>query len=167
VSGVRTGIIRGLTLSLCFLLCGCVSGTAEGPDPILTDPVALHGWLNNGGYASWHAESAVYPGEFGAGGSRVFINDTLRVSLTLGYERHPAGSVAVRELYESDLVTSRGYSVLIKTADRGDAGSAWYFYETFDMQDALRFSMSSYRAPGCVKCHQEGIDYIRSEVPLR
>lgn len=135
------------------------------PDDVPTAPGALHAWLLADGHGTWPAESAVHPTEQG-GGARVYLNDALLASLEAGNEAHPVGSAAVRELYESDLTTQRGFGALVKTEDQGADGNAWFFYETFQMTPRAPHSIAQQGAPGCVGCHQEGIDYVRSKLPL-
>jgi hypothetical protein len=144
----------------------CASGL-EGPaeEPIPTTPAALHTWLLADGHGDWPRESGVHAPDQG-GGVRVYLNPLLVASLEAGNETHPVGAAAVRELYESDLETQRGFGVLVKTEEQGPDGAAWFFYEIFSTTPGAPYSIAKNGAPGCVTCHQQGVDFVQSELPL-
>ena len=73
---------------------------------------------------------------------------------------HPIGSVGIREMYEPDLTTARGFGLVVKTAE------GWYFYEVFGALEGTAPAVSEYAAPGCLGCHAGGVDFVRSQVPL-
>lgn len=129
-----------------------------------TEPDELHAWLTGGDYLDWESESAVLPGTLG-GGRRIFVDRRLADSLDQGSRVHPVGSSAVREIYEADLETLRGWSVIVKVEDIGD-GHGWYFYETFDPIRPDSVNVAERGASGCTFCHADSPDFVRSEYPL-
>lgn len=155
-------------MALMCLVCvwSCSSALDSEGSPIPTTPEVLHSWLLDGGHRGWTAESSVHKSTLGEGGARVFLNDLLVDSLSSGNAVHPVGSAGVREMYEPDKVTQRGFGVLVKIADEGEGGTGWYFYETFQMEAGMPFSISKAGAPGCVGCHQNGLDFVQSKLPL-
>lgn len=136
----------------------------EQSSPPPTEPDKLHAWLGGGEYLDWESESDVLPGTFG-GGRRVFVDRRLADSLEKGSRVHPVGSSAVREIYDGDLETLRGWSVLIKVEDTDD-GNGWYFYENFDPDQPESVNVAERGASGCTFCHDDTPDFVRSEYPL-
>jgi hypothetical protein len=130
-----------------------------------TDPDELHAWLRDGSYLDWEAESRVLPGEHG-GGRRIFLHDATAVSLDDFAGTHVVGAAAVRELYEGDLETLRGWAALVKI-DGSGGGDGWFFYETFDLDDPDHWSVAEPGASGCVSCHRAGSDFVQSTYPLQ
>lgn len=155
---------RRTTLALALLL-GC---DAE-PDPIdipPDDPVELHQWLLHDGYAEWEAESEVHPAD-NAGGVRVFLNPVLSDSLADHNQVHPAGAAAVRELYEPDLATLRGWSALVKVEASADVRpDAWMWLEVFETDANAAPLVAALGASGCTGCHGQGVDFVQSTLPL-
>jgi len=156
----------GMALMCLVSVWGCSSELSSGTNPIPTTPEALHSWLLDGGHLQWTAESSVHKSTLGDGGPRVFLNDALVDSLSAGNAVHPVGAAAVREMYEPDMVTPHGFGVLIKIDETGQGAADWYFYETFQMESGAPFSISQTGAPGCVGCHQDGVDFVQSNLPL-
>ena len=95
------------------------------------------------------------------------MNDALWTSLAAGRASHPVGAASVREIYASDLKTLRGFGVLVKTEEGAQGGEGWYFYETFSVTPGDPYAISDQGAPGCVRCHTQGADFIQSQLPLR
>lgn len=124
------------------------------------DPAAIGRWLRGGGYRGWAPSSPIHAtGEHG--GARVLFNPLLAASWAAGGGRHPLGAAAVRELYEDDLATPRGFALMIKVAE-GDVDRGWFWYEVFGQadDDDARPTVSQIGAPGCVGCHAGGVDGV-------
>jgi hypothetical protein len=155
-----------IALILSVVVSGCASGTGgSAQEPVPTTPDALHAWLLADGHGHWTAESAVHATDE-SGAARVYLSPLLVASLQAGSTSHPIGAAAVRELYESDLMTLQGYAVLVKTEEEGPDGTAWLFYETFETKPGAPHAIAKHGAPGCVGCHQDGVDYVQSQLPL-
>ena len=132
-------------------------------EPVPTAEAELLAWLEAGRYLDWRAESGVHESagpHFG--GVRVFLNDALYDSLDRGLEQHPAGAVAVKELYGSGS-SLRGWSVMIKIDDESDFGEGWYWLEHF----ASSTFASGRGVAICTGCHSLGRDYVRIPFPLQ
>jgi hypothetical protein len=135
--------------------------TDDGPIP--SDPVALLGWLEGGGYLQWNAESSPHRStgpHFGQ--VRTFVAPSLVESLAAGNTEHPVGAATVKELYgDGDAV--RGWSVSIKLQADSAAGSGWFWYEMY--QGNVYASGTGVRL--CTGCHGNGIDFVLTPFPLQ
>ena len=130
--------------------------------------VELMAWLLAGNYRDWESESEVRPSTQGPKGVRIFLNSSLAGSLFDAEEEHPVGSTAVRELYEEDLETLSGFALAIKTGNGSrDRAGNWFWFETFGLQEDMEPIIVGHAAPGCMPCHSQGVDFIRSFYPLR
>lgn len=128
-----------------------------------TSESALHLWLISRSYEDWPAWNDVRPSSFAEGGARVYWSPELHHSLAQGARSHPVGSAAVRELYEDDLRTPRGWSTMVKLADRGHADD-WLFFEVFSSNATVKPAIAARGAPGCLGCHEDAPDYIHSRI---
>jgi hypothetical protein len=136
--------------------------TTAGGDAVPTTPAALLEWLRAGRYLGWPAESAPHPSAGPHGGSvRTYLNDLLFASLDAGLPSHPAGAVAVKELYGSGS-TITGWAVMVKLQDDSDAGRGWYWYEGFGSGTPF----SGVGLGVCTGCHSRGRDFVRIPFPL-
>lgn len=136
--------------------------TVGAPVPVPTEPVALLAWLQAGHYSGWAVESAPHQSAGPHGGRvRTFINPELFASLAAGQAQHPAGAVAVKELYLNSQRV-RGWAVMVKLADDSDGGRNWYWYEYFGSGDPF----SGTGLGVCTGCHSTGRDYVRIPFPL-
>lgn len=136
------------------------TAAAPGAPP---EPTALRAWLQAGTYLGWRAESAAHPSAGPHGGRvRTFLNDPLFDSLDAGRSAHPAGAVAVKELYGGGS-TIIGWAVMIKVDEDSADGRGWYWYEAFG-------TGAPYSGVGltiCTGCHAQGRDYVRIPFPLQ
>jgi hypothetical protein len=136
--------------------------TPLDPGPPPTEPDALLLWLQAGSYGAWAAESAPHQSTGPHGGRvRTFLNPALFDSLTAGQAQHPAGAVAVKELYLNSQRV-RGWAVMVKLADDSDGGRNWYWYEYFGSGEPF----SGNGLGICTGCHSTGRDYVRIPFPL-
>lgn len=127
-----------------------------------SDPTELHAWLVDARYAEWEPVSPVREGDNG-GGVRVFLGPTLADSIADDNATHPAGAAAVREIYEPDLVTLRGWSALVKLEDvDAPEAEAWLWFEVFGTTMDAEPLVAEPGASGCISCHGQGVDFVRS-----
>ncbi len=133
-----------------------------GGDPPPADADAMGGWLEEGTYLDWPAESGPHDS---AGPHfdqvRTFINPALDASLAASMGVHPSGSAAVKELYGAGSEL-RGYAIAIKTQD-GESGADWWWYEIYDGQTYA----ASQGASLCTGCHSDGLDFVWTPYPLQ
>jgi len=137
--------------------------TPTTAEPVPTSGAALLPWLQAGRYLDWPSESAIHPSTGPHFGNvRVYLNDVLFDSLEQGLDEHPAGAVAVKELYGSGS-EPRGWSVMVKAQDQSAGGDGWYWYERFG---STTFA-DGFGIRGCTVCHSLGKDYVRIPFPLQ
>ena len=85
------------------LPASCANGDEGGVVP--ATPAELNAWLQRRAYTCWARESAVHPSAGPHGGNvKTFLNAALDSSMK-GAGEHPAGAVAVKELYSSGTVS--------------------------------------------------------------
>ena len=169
------GVNRWLGLLLgaaAIVLIGCPpgDGTFEQPMEELTVPTTvreLYEFLEARSYRDFDHESAPHPP---AGPHQVtvqaYMNRALVQSLTDGNTQHPRGSVAIKELYDTEGALF-GWAVMVKQRE-GDDGTAWFWYETH--RGPGRAENPNYVGDGvgaCIECHAEGRGYVRIPFPLR
>lgn len=129
------------------------------PEAVPAEPAAIRAWLQAFAYREWQAQSPVHPtGEHG--GARVFFNAALARSMAAGASEHPIGAAGVRELYESDLTTLRGFALMVKTGPSGQDGGGWFWLEMFGTTDEARPLVAEHGSRGCVGCHAAGVDFV-------
>lgn len=149
-------------------LVQAVDSTLNGcPDEavIPTSGPEMLAWLQAGNYLDWMRESALHPSR-GPHAQQVltYINDPLLASLEAGNASHPAGSAAVKELFNrsGDLV---GWAAMVKAQEDSDGGNGWYWYEGL--------SLSGFGLSICTNCHgRDGSDvtskdFVLSPYPLQ
>ena len=132
------------------------------PDAAPANSAELIPWLEAGNYAGWPAESEAHASagpHFTA--VRTFVNDTLLASLEAGSKDHPVGSTAVKELYGSSPEVG-GWAVMVKVAP-GSSDDNWYWYEVFE---GTTYADETGNA-GCGNCHGQGLDFVRTPIPLQ
>lgn len=149
--------------------CGAPTPTPQPtPTPTTAEPVPTSGaelvpWLQAGRYLGWPSESSIHPSSGPHFGNvRVYLNDVLFDSLESGLAEHPAGSVAVKELYGGG-TELRGWSVMVKVQDLSAGGDGWYWYERFGTTPFA----DGFGVRGCTVCHSLGKDYVRIPFPLQ
>jgi len=135
--------------------------TASTPGPVPTQAAALRDWLVAGAYRGWAAESAPHPSTGPHGGFvRTYLNDVLVASLSAADAAHPAGAVAVKELYFSNPSGPvREWAVMVKLQADSDAGRGWYWYEGVGLA-GVGLSI-------CTGCHSDGRDFVLIPFPLQ
>jgi hypothetical protein len=92
---------------------------------------------------------------------RVFVTPDLRDSLTAGAAEHPIGAATVKEMYEKDGTTLRGWAAMVKTP------TGWYWYENIGTGEGDGESPIA-AATGvdlCADCHDSGVDNILTKFP--
>jgi hypothetical protein len=133
-----------------------VDNTLHGcPPPIPTSAPEMLAWLQGGTYLDWTHESGLHP-SLGPHAQQVltYFNDPLLASLAAENASHPAGSAAVKELFnrDSELV---GWAVMVKAQDDSDGGMGWYWYEGA--------ALSGFGHPACTGCHGSDQDPLISK----
>lgn len=130
-----------------------------------TDPTALQTWLATGRYQCWAHESVKHPSGGPHGGDvQTYLNAALDASMK-GAGEHPAGAVAVKELYSSGSVVT-GWAVGVKTQATSDGGRGWYWYEVFGTQPGAN-TIEGQNEAICTNCHKAGKDFVLVPYPLR
>jgi hypothetical protein len=139
---------------------------------IPADRAALFAYLRAGGYRSLPAEPANHPsrGPHSRKGMpvRVFVTPALRDSLAAGAAEHPIGAATVKEMYERDGTTLRGWAVMVKVAAAGgDDGRGWYWYENLGTgaDDGADPIAAATGVELCADCHGSGDDFILTRFP--
>ncbi len=151
-----------LLLGLHAASCGAQPSTHVREEQPL-DPEHIDEALREGRHKDWEHWSAVGP-TLGDKGARVYLNDTLVESLLRGSRKHPVGAAAVRELYAEDFETLIGYSATLKVSD--EDSSAWHWFERLELAPDSPPKVDTAGAAGCISCHQAGIDFVQSTLPL-
>jgi hypothetical protein len=133
-----------------------------------TDATKLFAWLKAGSYKNWSAESKIHASvAVHAAAARVFINSTIETSMKASNTSHPVGSALVKELYQSDYKTLRGWAVMVKTTTTNKNGSDWYWYEILSTTSGTNPVANGNGVSLCTGCHSSGKDSVRTAYPLQ
>jgi hypothetical protein len=128
------------------------------------DLQAVQAWLYAGSYLEWERYDPV-PGPGMLGGARVYLSPELAASLRAGASVHPTGAAAVRELVDAeDPEHPLGWAYTHKLEPES-GGASWFFYEVFSTKVDAEPLVAERDAPGCVGCHQDGVDHVHSQLP--
>jgi hypothetical protein len=132
---------------------GAIDAGATDPTPLPTTREALVVFARERSYASWPSEPEAHASAGPHGGRvRTWVNPTLAASLRAGATTHPAGSVAVKELYGSG-TTITGWAIDVKRDD-----GVWVFWEGFLPQLDQFYFVGVNNL--CGRCHQGGVDTV-------
>jgi hypothetical protein len=152
--GTRRGVPRAAPVDACDV-------PAEG--------AALLPWLRAGRYRAMERE----PGLHKSRGPhpvlvRTYVNPALAASLASGGEaEHPRCAAAVKELYEGDAETLRGWAVAVKVRPESADGAGWYWYEATAV-DGSRVVADGDGVELCTDCHGGGgHDHVLIAYPFR
>jgi hypothetical protein len=137
------------------------SGGVTGVDALIAEADALVAGLEDESYADFNAEAAPHESPVHSL-VRTFFNDVLVGSFESESASHPLGAAAVKEIYQSDGETLRGWAVSFKVADAGNDRD-WYWYEQFDDRSPAADARG---ASVCVDCHGAGRDYVLTPFPF-
>jgi hypothetical protein len=145
----------------------CANGD-EG-EVVPTSPSELNAWLQQRAYTCWARESMVHDSTGPHGGKvKVFLNAALDTSMKeRGEHEHPAGAVAVKELYGSGTETVTGWAVGVKSRASSDGGEGWYWYEVFSTAPGATGAIEGQGNALCSNCHAAGKDFVLVDYPLR
>lgn len=142
---------------------------ADFPEKKYTDYATLFDFLQKGEYKSFPViEKAPHPSNGPHDDVKVFYNKTVADSLAAGNTEHPVGSMMVKEQYKPGMDKNYGWSVSIKTQDKGDNGNGWFWYEVTSTTDATKLfpAKPGNGVPECTGCHLiNSTDTIRSTFP--
>jgi len=97
---------------------------------------------------------------------RVFLDPRLDASLKAGNATHPAGSAAVKEMYDAG-GELQGWAVMVKTSDASANGKGWFWYEVTSTTDGSEPVASGNGVPLCFGCHFTGSDFVLTGYPLQ
>lgn len=97
---------------------------------------------------------------------RVFLGPKLDASLKAGNTSHPAGSAAVKEMYDAS-GKLQGWAVMVKTAADSAGGKGWFWYEVTSTTDGSKPVAAGNGVPLCFGCHFTGRDFVLSDYPLQ
>ncbi len=97
---------------------------------------------------------------------RVFLGPKLDASLKAGNTSHPAGSAAVKEMYDAS-GKLQGWAVMVKTAADSGGGKGWFWYEVTSTTDGSKPVAAGNGVPLCFGCHFTGRDFVLSDYPLK
>ena len=90
---------------------------------------------------------------------RVFLDPKLDASLKAGNASHPAGSAAVKEMYDAE-GKLQGWAVMVKTSNNSANGKGWFWYEVTCTTDGSKPVASGNGVPLCFGCHFTGSDFV-------
>ena len=137
--------------------------------PVAKDEV--FSYLQAGSYKDFASqESAQHPGrgphtKFGLP-VRVFLGPKLDASLKAGNTSHPAGSSAVKEMYDAS-GNLQGWAVMVKTSADSAGGKGWFWYEVTSTTDGSTPVATGNGVPLCFGCHFIGRDFVLTGYPLQ
>ena len=148
--------------------------TAETPKVDSVVPIAkdkLFSYLQAGSYKNLAAkESGRHPtrGPHTKIGwpVRVFLGPNLDASLKAGNTTHPAGSAAVKEMYDGS-GKLQGWAVMVKTTADSVGGKGWFWYEITSTTDGSKPVATGNGVPLCFGCHFTGRDFVLTDYPLK
>ena len=148
--------------------------TAETPKVDSVVPIAkdkLFSYLQAGSYKNLAAkESGRHPtrGPHTKIGwpVRVFLGPNLDASLKAGNTTHPAGSAAVKEMYDGS-GKLQGWAVMVKTTADSAGGKGWFWYEITSTTDGSKPVATGNGVPLCFGCHFTGRDFVLTDYPLK
>ena len=144
---------------------------AENRSGIPTDQSALFKYLQDGKYKSLPGkESAKHPSrgphtKFGLP-VQVYLNEALDSSLKAGTDAHPAGSAAVKEMFDKN-GKLEGWAVMIKTLADSGGGKGWFWYKITSTTAPSNPVRIGNGVPLCFGCHATGSDYVLTDYPLK
>ena len=150
-------------LVISALACEVEPDVTLEPPPDDSDLAAIQAWLVAGEYLEWERhEPPPPPG--GASGSIVYLSPELAASLRSGVQEHAVGVAAVREivdLEQGDVLLGWAYTHKLEA---GTGAQGWLFYEVFDTTSDGVALVAERGATGCVGCHGDGVDFVRSRI---
>jgi len=97
---------------------------------------------------------------------RVFLGPNLDASLKAGNTTHPAGSAAVKEMYDGS-GKLQGWAVMVKTTADSAGGKGWFWYEITSTTDGSKPVATGNGVPLCFGCHFTGRDFVLTDYPLK
>lgn len=131
--------------------------------PGLTDLTAagLKQFVEAESYSAWTADAAVHDADGGSPHGKVksFFNDAVKASLEASNTEHPVGSIIVKELYDEDETTRKGWAMEAKISE-GTEATTWLFYYLNDGEEKYGAGIEP-----CAACHADGVDYVTDQLP--
>lgn len=156
--------MRWAGLVVLLVLSGCDPGPDAADVLAPQSATALHAWLRAGEYAQWSDVDDVVANDTGVT-ARIFLSPRLADSLADEAITHPRGAAAVREIYEPDGTTLRGWAAAVKLIDtREPSADAWLWLEVFGTHAHDQPQVAATGAPTCIGCHtKDARDFIHTE----
>jgi hypothetical protein len=149
------GVHNGATCPLCQ--AGLKRFKDVAPAVVIdmpTDPDRLFAFLREGKYKSWARESEIRITNAPHNEHVLtYLNTILDESMKSGKSDHPAGSAAVKEMYD-EAKNLAGWAVSVKTEGDSDGGKNWYWYEVTSPIDPSQIVVEGPRL--CISCHRRG-----------
>lgn len=137
------------------------------PEVVPATADALFKYLQDRQYQTLPAEAAVHASTGPHGQVRTYVNTLLNDSLLSNNTSHPKGSASIKELYNSDGATLKGWAVSVKVDDANGDGKDWYWYEVFSTTDGSNPVADGTDVGLCSGCHSGGgVDYILTSGPF-
>jgi hypothetical protein len=134
-------------------------GTTELPSD--TSKTGLLNFFQTNAHRQWKAEPAIHQSLGPHGYVRSFFNAKVSESLAAKKTSHPKDSMIIKELYENDGETLKGFAAMVKVTE-GASEDTWLWYEGFAPD------YGQYHGTGlsnCTGCHASGTDYVTSALP--
>ena len=136
-----------------------------------TQADALLDYLRSGAYQEFTTkESAAHPssGPHTKVGLpvRVYLDPKLSDSFEQGRTQHPAGSAAVKELFNAQ-GELEGWAVMVKTHEESQGGRGWYWYEVTSTELGSTPVAAGNGVTMCFGCHGLGKDFVLTDYPLQ
>lgn len=130
--------------------------TACGPSTPPSGAKEMSDFARTGEHRAWPSEEAPHASTGPHGRVRTFVNPLLFDSLRSDATSHPAGSIAIKELFDgSDKLT--GYAIDWKPED-----GRWRFFEGFEPAYDEYFFEGTENL--CANCHRPGKDFVLTPV---
>jgi hypothetical protein len=132
-----------------------------------TSATPLFAYLKSGAYKSFAAESLVHATVSPHGDVRAYLNPTLEASMKAGNPEHPICSAVVKELYDPDKTTLKGWVVWVKLQLGKPGGQGFYWYEVQSTTNGTKPAADGIGVQPCAACHSGGKDYLLLTWPLK
>ncbi len=139
--------------------------------PVPTNKNDLFKYLQDGSYKQFAAKESSDHASAGPHTTfglpvRVFLDPKLDASLKGGNSQHPAGSSAVKEMYDAS-GKLQGWAAMVKTQADSQTGAGWFWYEIRSTTDGSTPVASGNGIPLCFGCHFTGRDFVLTGYPLK
>jgi hypothetical protein len=155
--------------------CGGDDSPAPAPTPnnnnnvndgVPSESSALFEYLKAGKYKSFTSESKVHASGGPHGNVKTFVGPGLESSLKAGNATHPIGIGAVKEIYDTDMTTLKGWAAYVKV-EESSGGKGFYWYEVLSTTDGSAPVAAEKGSSKCTTCHSGGKDFVLIDFPFK